>query len=190
MTITGNTIAANIRVNAQVPFPALVTGSGPVTIAKANGIWTLGLDINDLAPLPVGADPATKLLLLYDQVSGSFQQVAMGSIASFITLSTSGLAILDFGAFPGSADARVTVTGQTLISTAARIETWISPDGGTVDHAADEHLIYPLRTVATNIVPGVGFDIWGTQMDPARDGGAPAVNLTYGKWNIAWRWGN
>lgn len=32
-----------IRVNTQVNFPALVKGSGPITVAKANGVWTVGL---------------------------------------------------------------------------------------------------------------------------------------------------
>ena len=37
-------IPPNIRVNAAFPFPALVQGSGPITITKANGIWTVGFD--------------------------------------------------------------------------------------------------------------------------------------------------
>ena len=35
-------LPARIRVNATFPFPALVQGSGPVTVSKANGIWTIG----------------------------------------------------------------------------------------------------------------------------------------------------
>jgi hypothetical protein len=34
----------NIRVNVQVPFPALVTGAGSISIAKASGIWTVSLN--------------------------------------------------------------------------------------------------------------------------------------------------
>jgi hypothetical protein len=36
------TLPANIRVNTQVPFPALVTGSGPITVAKKGAIWIVG----------------------------------------------------------------------------------------------------------------------------------------------------
>jgi len=36
------TFPADIRVNAAFPFPALVQGNGPVTVAKASGIWTIG----------------------------------------------------------------------------------------------------------------------------------------------------
>ena len=37
-------IPDNIRVNASFPFPALVQGSGPITLTKINGIWTIGYD--------------------------------------------------------------------------------------------------------------------------------------------------
>ena len=37
------TIPANIRINTNFPFPALVQGSGGITVAKKNGIWTIGL---------------------------------------------------------------------------------------------------------------------------------------------------
>jgi hypothetical protein len=36
---------ANVRVNVQVPFPAMVTGSGPITIAKVNGVWQVGFSL-------------------------------------------------------------------------------------------------------------------------------------------------
>ena len=35
-------LPANIRVNAAFPFPALITATGPVTLSKSNGIWTVG----------------------------------------------------------------------------------------------------------------------------------------------------
>ena len=39
----------NIRANVRVPFPALVQGVFPVSIAKANGIWSISVDITGLA---------------------------------------------------------------------------------------------------------------------------------------------
>lgn len=33
---------ANVRVNTQVPFPALVVGAGGISVAKVNGVWTIG----------------------------------------------------------------------------------------------------------------------------------------------------
>jgi hypothetical protein len=38
------TLPASVRVNAAFPFPALVQGSGPITVTRLNGIWTLGFD--------------------------------------------------------------------------------------------------------------------------------------------------
>ena len=53
-------LPANIRVNTSFPFPALVQGSGPITLTKINGIWTIGYngallgDINTSPPLTGG----------------------------------------------------------------------------------------------------------------------------------------
>ena len=53
-------IPDNIRVNASFPFPALVQGSGPITLTKINGIWTIGYNgallgnINTSPPLTGG----------------------------------------------------------------------------------------------------------------------------------------
>ena len=53
-------LPANIRVNVQTPFPALVQGSGPITLTKINGVWTIGYDgsllgvINTAPPLTGG----------------------------------------------------------------------------------------------------------------------------------------
>ena len=38
-------LPANIRVNASFPFPSLVSGTGPVTISKANGVWSIGFSM-------------------------------------------------------------------------------------------------------------------------------------------------
>lgn len=74
------TLPASIRVNAQFPFPSLVKGSGPIIIAKANGIWTVGFTIAQLAPMLVGSDPTTKLVLIYDQVTGAFLQTTIATL--------------------------------------------------------------------------------------------------------------
>ena len=44
-------IPRNIRVNAAFPFPALVQGSGPITVTKINGIWTIGYNGSALGVL-------------------------------------------------------------------------------------------------------------------------------------------
>jgi hypothetical protein len=39
------TLPPDIRVNTQVPFPALVVGGGPITVTKQNGVWQVGFSI-------------------------------------------------------------------------------------------------------------------------------------------------
>ena len=53
---------ANVRVNVQVPFPALVTGSGPITVTKVNGVWQIGFSVaqvNAIVP-PSGDFPTDR----------------------------------------------------------------------------------------------------------------------------------
>src|SRR6185436_12001145 len=75
-----------LRITPNVPFPSLVTGIGPIAISKKNGIWQIGLDIKDLAPLTEPFDPTTKFFLVYDSTTGSFVNGTIaglgGSIAS------------------------------------------------------------------------------------------------------------
>lgn len=80
------TLPANIRVNIGAPFPSLVKGSGPVTISKQNGIWTVGFTIANLAGVPGGTDPATLLLFLYNTVNQTFQQMSVASLLASLAI--------------------------------------------------------------------------------------------------------
>lgn len=42
-------VPVNIRANVRVPFPALVLANFPLSVAKANGIWTFNIDVSDIA---------------------------------------------------------------------------------------------------------------------------------------------
>ena len=49
-------LPANIRVNVRAPFPVRVVGSGLITVTKANGIWTIGLQPGAIVdPKPAAA---------------------------------------------------------------------------------------------------------------------------------------
>lgn len=74
------TLPANIRVNIGAPFPAKVKGSGPVTVAKRNGIWTVGFTISNLAAVPAGTDPTTLALLVYNTTLQTFQQMTLAAL--------------------------------------------------------------------------------------------------------------
>ena len=88
-----------------------------------------------------------------------------------------GIATLNFGAFPGATDASVAVTGQGAIAAASHVEAWVRPED-TADHLTDEHMVDPPRVTVKSIVAGTGFTIYGFANN----------NRHYGAWNIAWAW--
>lgn len=121
-----------------------------------------------------------------------------------------GQTTVDFGAFPGSSDTSVTVTGQAGILVGSLVEAWIRPEA-TADHSADEHVFETIRVVAGNVVAGTGFTIYAintntlneplTQPSPSKfrtaattvygytapSEGGRGTRL-YGTWTVAWVW--
>ncbi len=90
-----------------------------------------------------------------------------------------GTTTVDFGAWPGSTEASVVVTGQAGIVAGSFVEAWLVPTA-TADHSADEHRHDGPRIVAGTIVAATGFTIYAH----ARDLGG----LAYGLWTVAWVW--
>lgn len=74
-----------------------------------------------------------------------------------------GTAIIDFGAFPGSNETSVTVTGQTAILATSKAEAYIMGDESTVDHTAQDHRYVGLWLALTCGTPtaSTGFTIYG-----------------------------
>jgi hypothetical protein len=70
-----------------------------------------------------------------------------------------GTTTVNFGAFPGSSDTSVVVTGQATILAGSLVEAWISPVA-TADHTADEHIVETIKVFAGNVSAGVGFTIY------------------------------
>jgi len=110
----------------------------------------------------------------------------------------SGTATIDFGAFPGTVDASVVITGQAGIATSSKVLAWLMPKD-TADHTADEHLVDGPVIVAdaSSIVAGTGFTIRGlTREEPGgadaarnpRDRSARDSADCYGLWTVAWLW--
>jgi hypothetical protein len=69
-------------------------------------------------------------------------------------------ATIDFGAFPGSAEASVAVTGQGSILSGSLAEAWLFP-AATADHSVDEHYMAStmIDVIAGDVVAGVGFTV-------------------------------
>jgi hypothetical protein len=95
-----------------------------------------------------------------------------------------GTATLDFGAFPGTSEATVAVTGQASIVGGSLVEAWIFPTA-TADHSEDEHRAEDLVVSVGALVVGTGFTIYG------RGGATPANGIcttVYGAWTVGWVW--
>jgi hypothetical protein len=72
----------NVQVQVPVPFPALVTGSGPITINKQNGIWTVGYSVANIQvqnPPPPAAQP-TDYVTVWDSVAQTFVNVPLSAL--------------------------------------------------------------------------------------------------------------
>ncbi len=78
-------LPANIRVNAQLPFPSLITGTGPITIGKANGIWQIGFTIDAFGSQNpgVGSFP-TDFLLAYDSLNKVFFKISLSDLVAAV----------------------------------------------------------------------------------------------------------
>lgn len=72
---------ANIRINARVPFPALVSGAAFVTVIKQNGIWKIGVDYPELSELLNLGDLSNALVAIYDPSTGQYNTVTALQIA-------------------------------------------------------------------------------------------------------------
>jgi hypothetical protein len=97
---------------------------------------------------------------------------------------STGIAALDFGAFPGKSDAALDVATVGVIST-SMVEAWIAP-AATADHSADEHRVEGLKVTAVWKVNDA-ITINGIEASPV----ASPVNeghRLYGVWNIGWVW--
>ena len=78
-----------------------------------------------------------------------------------------GTATLDFGAFPGSNEASVAVTGLGTIGAASKAEAFLMADDTSGTHTANDHRYASVLIGLTCGTPtaGVGFTIHGRCLD-------------------------
>jgi len=76
------TLPANIRINMSAPFPSQVKGSGPVTVSKQNGIWSIGLGVGQLGPVVAGFDPTTIDIPVYNTINQTWQVLTVQQMLS------------------------------------------------------------------------------------------------------------
>jgi|GEM_PF-3360365 len=76
---------ANIRTNVQAPFPTLVRGAAPITLAKQNGVWIIGQ--NTMAVGQITLNPANfpnQWVLVYDNNAGTFFRISLVQLAGIV----------------------------------------------------------------------------------------------------------
>jgi hypothetical protein len=90
-----------------------------------------------------------------------------------------GTATLDFGAFPGSSEASVAVTGQTAITATSKAEAFVMGDDTSSSHTAADHKYFAALVGLTCGTPsaGTGFTIY-----------ARALDKLQGTWSVRWVW--
>lgn len=78
-------LPANVRINVNVPFPALVTATGPIGLSKVNGIWTvfwnpavLGVTVPPAGNLP------TDYVVVYDSIAQTNFLVSLSTLAGIV----------------------------------------------------------------------------------------------------------
>jgi len=76
--------------------------------------------------------------------------------------SGTGTATIDFGSFPGSNEASVSVTGQTAISSTSKAEAFVMADDTTSDHTASDHRYFSALVGLScgNPTEFIGFTIY------------------------------
>lgn len=73
---------------------------------------------------------------------------------------------LNFGAFPGSSEASVSVTGLTGISATSKVEAYFMADDTTADHTAADHRYAAALVGLTCGAPiGTACTVYGRCMD-------------------------
>jgi hypothetical protein len=93
-------------------------------------------------------------------------------------MSATGTAIIDFGGWPGTQEASVSVTGQTSITSSNVAEAWMMGDT-TSDHNEEDHEYANLFIGLTCDYPvnGVGFSIE-----------AKCIDKMQGTFMVHWIW--
>jgi hypothetical protein len=117
-----------------------------------------------------------------------------------------GTSTVDFGAFPGSSNTSLAVTGQDAIAADATVTAYIYPTA-TADHTADEHLVDSPIVFAGTVIAGTGFTLYAVR-DPIplpppdytvflaaeklrlSNSSPITIPRPYGLWTVAWVWRN
>lgn len=90
-----------------------------------------------------------------------------------------GIAIIDFGAAPGSNEASVAVTGQAAIQATSKAEAYFMADDTTADKTASDHRYAPcfINLICGTPTAAAGFTIYGRSTEKMQ-----------GTYKVRWVW--
>lgn len=133
-----------VRVNAPISFPGQVLGSGPVTIAKLNGVYTLGLSVAGLVDqLPPAGNLATDFVPVFDAVQNTWFKTSLAELLGDLQVAATSL----LGNSTGVAAAAQSIAlGAALVFSGASLRTVAMT--GDVTTAANSFA----TTIAANVV--------------------------------------
>jgi hypothetical protein len=162
------TLPANIRINTQVNFPSLVSSTGPVTVTKKNGVWTIGLSFGTVGTqAPQVSSFATDYVLVWDSITGSIFRMSLSNIGIGRSqrLVTAGPVVFAggdqivnlklAGSFSSALPSYVTRSGvplticdvSLLYGAAFHAQTFTAAAGETIDGAASIQLAEPGQSI-------------------------------------------
>lgn len=180
----------------SVENTALSTWAGSANITTlgtvASGTWS-GTSIADVKIASALTGKTYNALTLTAQTNGftvsggtSSKTLTVANDASVSgtntgdqTLAAFGTAIIDFGSFPGSNEATVTVTGQTAILATSKAQVFIMADDTSFDHTANDHRWAAALVSLTCGTPtlGTGFPIYANSLEQLQ-----------GTFSVRWTW--
>ena len=160
--------------NLQLGIRSLATTatSGFPYIPSCAGVPT-GVPASYSGCAPLVVDSTNNDLYFY---SGGWVLANSGGGGGSLTV---GTATVDFGAFPGTNEASIAVTGQGSITTNNRAIATIPADGTTADHTASDHKYAAALIALTCDTPiaGTGFTIFARCLDKMQ--GTFTLNWAY-----------
>jgi hypothetical protein len=180
------TLPANIRVNMQVPFPALVTGLGPITVTKDNGVWQIGYDGSLLGVINV-APPLTGGPIDLSGGGGTIGLAPSGVVAGSYT--NTDLTVDTFGRITHAATGAAG-GGMAIVPTIAALTTLAVANKIALvsDPIREGIFVWQPTNHAVQVTadPGQGIFV-ASSTDPTGSIGA-WVRIYDGRPNLAW-WG-
>jgi hypothetical protein len=172
------TLPASVRVNAQFPFPSLVTGAGGIAVSKSGGIWTIGPNFSALASIVSLPNPSAKQIWVFDPVSGVYNVMTLAAFGASLFSDTSsssatiGIGAQSFIANPGKG---WTIGSWVVVSSQA------SPGNYMIGQVTSYTTVGGVTTLGLNVTAAAGigtFAAWNIALTGAPIGTA-ALEFTF-----------